>query len=65
MGILKIHDPSISRETIAKNREQRFLKLTSAEKFYALLNLINISVKLNKGKPLKHPQGKGIIISKS
>jgi hypothetical protein len=64
MGSLKLHNLSIPREVIVKERDNRFLQLSPAEKFYALLNLNKTAVKLNGGKPLKRPQGKGIIISK-
>jgi hypothetical protein len=65
MGTLKLHDLSIPKEEIIKERENRFLNLSSAEKFHALLHLNKVAIKLNGGKPLKKPQGKGIVISKS
>jgi hypothetical protein len=64
MGTLKLHDLSSYRESIIRQRDERFLKLSPAEKFYALLHLNRVAVELNGGKPLKQPQGKGIIISK-
>jgi hypothetical protein len=64
MGVLKLHNPSVAREEIIKERDNRFLQLSPAQKFYALLSLNKTAVKLNGGKPLKQPQGKGIIISK-
>jgi len=64
MGTLRLHDLSTPKEEIIKEREQRFLIISSAEKFHALLHLNKVAVKLNGGQPLKKPQGKGIIISK-
>ena len=64
MGSLKIHDINTPYQSIAAERELGFYNLTSEEKFYALLKLNKIAVKLNGGRPLKTPQGKGIIIRK-
>lgn len=64
MSKLKLYDASLPREQILKEREERFLSRSSKEKFYDLLHLIQVSVKLNGGKPLKQPQGKGIVINK-
>jgi len=64
MGTLKLHDLYTPREEFVKERDNRFLKLSSAEKFYALLHLNQVAIKLNGRRPLKKPQGKGIIISK-
>lgn len=65
MGSLKIYNANIPRETILAEREAVYLNRSAEQKFYALLNLNRISVQMNGGKPLKKPQGKGIIISKS
>lgn len=51
-------------EKLAMERAQRFLSLTTEEKMDALFSLIELSVLFNGGKPLKVPQGKGIIIKK-
>jgi hypothetical protein len=64
MGVVKLHELSIPQRELVKMREDRFLNLSPPEKLYALLNLIHVAVKLNNGKPLKSPQGKGIIIQK-
>lgn len=62
MGSLKLYDINTPYQSIAAEREQRYCNRTSEEKFYSLLNLNRISVQLNGGRPLKTPQGKGIII---
>jgi hypothetical protein len=64
MGKLKLYDTSLSRADILMEREERYLSSSVKEKFYQLLRLINLSVKMNGGKPLKLPQGKGLVISK-
>ncbi|TAH04553.1 MAG: hypothetical protein EAZ15_00905 [Sphingobacteriales bacterium] len=65
MGSLKLYDTSLSYQTIADQRAQAYLALSSEEKFYALLALNRNAVALNGGKPLKTPQGKGLVIKKS
>lgn len=65
MGSLKLYDINIPRESIIALRESIYLNKSSENKIYALLKLIQISVQLNGGNPLKKPQGKGLIISKS
>ena len=64
MSRLKFYDPSISRIEILQEREKRFMDTSVEKKFYQLLKLIDLSVKMNGGVPLKIPQGKGIIIFK-
>jgi hypothetical protein len=63
MGKLILHaapDP----ERLSLERARRFASLSTEEKLNALFALIELSVALNGGKPLKAPQGKGIIIRK-
>ena len=47
-----------------RERALAFLTLPVEEKLRRLFALIELSVKLNDGKPLKEPQGKGIVIRK-
>lgn len=65
MGTLKLYDINISRDSIVAEREQAYLIRSAEQKFFALLNLNRIAVQMNGGRPLKLPQGKGIVISKS
>lgn len=51
-------------EQIENERQQRFMKLSTMEKLNELFALIDLSVKLNSGKPLKEPQGLGLVIKK-
>lgn len=64
MSRLKIYDTSLSREEIERIRAQTYLQRSPKEKLDTLFNLIAVSRKLNGGKPLKQPQGKGIIITR-
>ena len=64
MNRLKIYDSSIPREQIIAEREAQYLVNSPKDKLERLFSLINISVSMNGGKPLKHPQGKGLIISR-
>ena len=64
MGRLKIYDQSKTKEEIQVEREQEFLNLRPSEKFFRLLKLNKLAVTMNGGKPLKVPQGKGLIIKK-
>lgn len=45
-------------------RAKRFMSLDTSSKLNELFALIDLSVKLNGGKPLKTPQGKGLILKK-
>lgn len=45
-------------------RSKRFANLSTTEKLNELFALIDLSVKLNGGKPLKIPQGKGLVLRK-
>jgi hypothetical protein len=45
-------------------RATRFMNLDTTSKLNELFALIDLSVKLNGGKPLKTPQGKGLILKK-
>lgn len=64
VGRLKIYNSNIPRESIIAEREAVYLNKSAEQKFYALLHLNHISVKMNGGKPLKIPQGKGLVIRK-
>ncbi|MEY4541554.1 MAG: hypothetical protein RLZZ306_3311 [Bacteroidota bacterium] len=45
-------------------RAKRFLNLDATSKMKELFALIDLSIKFNGGKPLKLPQGKGLVIRK-
>ncbi len=64
MGRLKIYSSDIPRKNILAEREALYLSKSAEQKIYALLQLNYIAVQLNGGKPLKEPQGKGILIRK-
>ena len=64
MGKLKLYDLSTPPEQIVREREMAYLALSPKEKFLQLASLIHLSVVLNGGKPLKQPQGKGLVISR-
>ena len=64
MGRLKIYDTDTPRESILAEREALYLSKSAEQKIYALLQLNHVAVQLNGGKPLKQPQGKGIVIKK-
>ena len=65
MGRLKIYDTDIPRESIIAEREAVYLNKSAEQKIQALLQLNYVAVQLNGGKPLKQPQGRGIIIRKA
>jgi hypothetical protein len=46
------------------DRAVRFMNLDTTSKLNELFALIDLSVKLNNGKPLKTPQGKGLVLKK-
>ena len=64
MGRLKLYDISIPRETIVEERESVYLSRTSEQHFFNVLQLNRISVVMNGGRPLKSPEGKGLVIRK-
>ena len=64
MGKLVLYDITIPRETIIEERANVYLSRTPEQRFFGVLQLNHISVTMNGGKPLKSPQGKGIIIRK-
>lgn len=64
MGKLKLYDTSIPRELIAQERESVYLSRSPEQRFLSVLHLNHISVATNGGKPLKSPQGKGLVIRK-
>lgn len=63
MGKLTIRQhPDLDQ--IELERRQRFVNLSTPQKLNELFALIDLSVKLNGGKPLKEPQGLGLVIKK-
>lgn len=64
MGKLKLYNVSMAPEQVVRERESAYLVLSSKEKFLQLLALIHLSTALNGGRPLKHPQGRGLVISR-
>ena len=56
-------DPDVEKSNL--ERAKKFLNLPVEEKLNSLFSLIRLSVILNNGQPLKKPQGKGILITKS
>lgn len=65
MGKLTLYDITIPREAIVEERESVYLSRNSEQRFFSILQLNRISVAMNGGRPLKSPQGKGIVIRKS
>jgi hypothetical protein len=55
-------NPDIVQQNL--ERSKMFLNLSTTEKLNELFALIDLSVKLNGGKPLKMPQGKGLVLRK-
>jgi len=64
MGKLILYDITMPREAIAEERANIYLSRTPEQRFFGVLQLNYISVAMNGGKPLKSPQGKGIIMRK-
>ena len=64
MGKLTLYDISTPREIIAQERESDYLSRSPEQRFFSVLYLNNISVAMNGGKPIKSPQGKGLVIRK-
>ncbi|MCX2430434.1 hypothetical protein [Pedobacter sp. GR22-10] len=64
MGKLILYDISTSREIIAEERESVYLSHTPEQRFLSVLHLNHISMVMNGGRPLKSPQGKGLVIRK-
>lgn len=64
MGKLKLYDINIPRESIVEERDAIYLSRTPEQRFFNVIQLNYISVTMNGGKPLKSPQGKGLIIRK-
>jgi len=63
MGKLILHNnPDPERNNLERAKE--FAALPDEEKLKRLFALIELSVVLNDGKPLKEPQGKGLVIRK-
>ncbi len=51
-------------EKQALERALHYASLPFEDKWKRLMSMIHLAVKLNGGKPLKSPQGKGIVIRK-
>ena len=64
MGKLNLYDTTTPRETIIEERDSIYLSRTPEQRFFGVLQLNHISVTMNGGKPLKFPQGKGLVIRK-
>jgi len=64
MGRIVLH-PDSTPEQIECARAERYKSLPFADKLMELFALIDLAIKMNGGKPLKQPQGKGIVIRKS
>lgn len=64
MRKLKLYDINTPRETIVEERESLYLSRTPEQRFFGVLQLNHISVMMNGGRPLKSPQGKGLVIRK-
>ena len=64
MGKLKLYDTSIPRELIVGERESVCLSRNPEQRFFSILKLNQISIIMNGCKPLKSPQGKGLVIRK-
>lgn len=62
MAKLKIYDFSLSRDQVMAKRDALYFSMPPKEKLERLFSLISVSITLNNGKPLKIPQGKGLII---
>ena len=63
MGKLVIHtNPNPAQQDL--ERHLRFAHLPLSEKLNQLFALIDLTVKMNGGKPIKEPQGKGIVLRK-
>ncbi len=65
MGKLKLYDTSIPRDLIVQERAEAYQSLAPRQKLDQLMALIRLSIALNGGRPLKQPQGKGLIISRN
>lgn len=63
MGKLILHE-NPDPERLNEKRADRFYHLPFEEKLKELFALIDLSVKMNSGKPIKEPQGKGIVLRK-
>jgi hypothetical protein len=63
MGKVVIHNhPDMEKMNL--ERAKKFLALPIEEKLRSLFSLIQLSVALNNGQPLKKPLGKGLVIRK-
>jgi len=60
-----MHNSKIERVVIERERETKFLSLSVEDRFFELVKLNKLAVLMNGGKPLKVPQGKGIIIRRN
>ncbi|MDQ0965921.1 hypothetical protein QFZ20_001324 [Flavobacterium sp. W4I14] len=64
MGKLTLYDITVPYEAIVEERDGIYLSRTPEQRFFGVLQLNYISVTMNGGKPLKFPQGKGLVIRK-
>lgn len=64
MGKLRLYSTDIPPEALAQERAMLYQSYSPERKFKELLALIETARILNNGKPLKKPQGKGVIITK-
>jgi hypothetical protein len=63
MGKLILHD-NPDPDALEQERAARYRDLPFADKLKELFALIDLAVKMNGGKPIKEPQGKGLVIRK-
>lgn len=61
MGKLIIHEQTAD---LSLERMNRHLALSPQERFYALVNLCRLSMKMSGRKIIATPQGKGLVIRK-
>lgn len=64
MGKLKLYDTSLPRDLIVRERMEAYQSLSGQKKMLRLLSLIRLSMSLNGGRPIKEPQGKGLVIAR-
>jgi hypothetical protein len=64
MNRVRIHDSSKTIADIELERALRYKNLPCDERLQELFDLINLTVTLNNGAPIKLPQGKGVVLKK-
>jgi len=65
MSRLKIYKPTTDASQIVAERGLAYLGLSPAERYRQMMALIRLSIALNHNKPLKTPQGKGLLLRKN